>query len=172
MSNTHKAYQYNLAQSSRLGQAGFESFKNENDDRFYFHFNDAKGEALLFSQAYRREIAWYYSQGAPAVFEGDLQYYLRDHDLRGKLVATFCQTHCRRVENLGSLPQWQRCRTKRRLRGSDGSVDIGRRAARYFADDGAVVGRTDDDGVGCRHGPRLSVWLQPRRVHEHTDDLG
>lgn len=36
-------------------------------------------------EAYRREIAWYYSQGAPAVFEGDLQYYLRDHDLRGKL---------------------------------------------------------------------------------------
>ena len=56
MSNTHKADQYNLAQPSRLGQAGFESFKNENDDRFYFHFNDAKGVALLFSQAYRREI--------------------------------------------------------------------------------------------------------------------
>ncbi len=36
-------------------------------------------------EALRREIAWFYSQGAPAVFEGDLQYYLRDHDLRGKL---------------------------------------------------------------------------------------
>ena len=56
MSNTHKADQYNLGQQSRLGQAGFESFKNENDGCFYFHFNDDKGEALLFSQAYRREI--------------------------------------------------------------------------------------------------------------------
>ena len=36
-------------------------------------------------EALRREIAWFYAQGAPAVFEGDLQYYLRDHDLRGKL---------------------------------------------------------------------------------------
>lgn len=33
----------------------------------------------------RREITWCYSQSAPTVFEGDLQYYLRDHDLRGKL---------------------------------------------------------------------------------------
>lgn len=36
-------------------------------------------------EALRREIAWCYSQGAPTVFEGDLQYYLRDHDLRDKM---------------------------------------------------------------------------------------
>ena len=52
----HKADDYNLAQPSRSGRAGFESFKSEIDGRFYFHFNDAKGEALLFSQAYRREV--------------------------------------------------------------------------------------------------------------------
>ena len=55
MSQTHKADDYNLAQPSRSGQAGFESFKNEKDGRYYFHFNDAKGIALLFSQAYRHE---------------------------------------------------------------------------------------------------------------------
>lgn len=33
-------------------------------------------------EAYRRETAWVYSQGAPAVFKGDLYYYSVDHDLR------------------------------------------------------------------------------------------
>ena len=36
-------------------------------------------------EAYRREIAWCYSQGAPPVFAGDLYYYNIEHDLRGKL---------------------------------------------------------------------------------------
>jgi pimeloyl-ACP methyl ester carboxylesterase len=36
-------------------------------------------------EAYRREIGWYYSQGAPPVFQGDLHYYQVEHDLRGKL---------------------------------------------------------------------------------------
>ena len=29
-----------------------------------------------------RETAWVYSQGAPAVFKGDLYYYSVDHDVR------------------------------------------------------------------------------------------
>ena len=33
-------------------------------------------------EALRRETAWVYSQGAPAVFKGDLYYYSIDHDVR------------------------------------------------------------------------------------------
>lgn len=55
MSPIHKTDDYNFAQPSRTGHAGFESFKEEGDGRFYFHFNDLGGVALLFSQAYRRE---------------------------------------------------------------------------------------------------------------------
>lgn len=33
-------------------------------------------------ERYRRETVWVYSQGAPAVFKGDLYYYSVDHDLR------------------------------------------------------------------------------------------
>jgi pimeloyl-ACP methyl ester carboxylesterase len=33
----------------------------------------------------RRLTWWYYSQGAPGVFKGDLYFYSVDHDLRGKL---------------------------------------------------------------------------------------
>lgn len=32
-------------------------------------------------EAYRREVGWVYSQGAPLVFSGDMHYYRRDHDL-------------------------------------------------------------------------------------------
>jgi pimeloyl-ACP methyl ester carboxylesterase len=32
-------------------------------------------------EPYRRETAWVYSQGAPAVFKGDLHYYTVEHDL-------------------------------------------------------------------------------------------
>ena len=35
-------------------------------------------------EAFRHETTWIYSQGAPAVFKGDLYYYSVDHDLRGK----------------------------------------------------------------------------------------
>jgi pimeloyl-ACP methyl ester carboxylesterase len=35
-------------------------------------------------EARRRETAWIYSQGAPAVFKGDLHYYTVDHDLTGR----------------------------------------------------------------------------------------
>jgi pimeloyl-ACP methyl ester carboxylesterase len=34
-------------------------------------------------EAYRRETAWVYSQGAPPVFKGDLYYFSVDHDLTG-----------------------------------------------------------------------------------------
>jgi uncharacterized protein len=56
MSQIHKTDDYNFAQPSRTGRAGFESFKDDADGRFYFHFNDAKGVAFLFSQAYQRDI--------------------------------------------------------------------------------------------------------------------
>lgn len=35
-------------------------------------------------EAHRRETAWIYSQGAPAVFKGDLHYYTVEHDLTGQ----------------------------------------------------------------------------------------
>jgi pimeloyl-ACP methyl ester carboxylesterase len=38
--------------------------------------------APMSPEAYRRETAWVYSQGAPAVFKGDLYYYSVDHDVR------------------------------------------------------------------------------------------
>lgn len=54
MNQSHKSDDYQLTQLSRSGQSGFESFKGV-DERYYFHFNDASGKALLFSQAYIRE---------------------------------------------------------------------------------------------------------------------
>jgi pimeloyl-ACP methyl ester carboxylesterase len=35
-------------------------------------------------EPYRQETIWTYSQGAPAVFKGDLDYYSLEHDLTGK----------------------------------------------------------------------------------------
>lgn len=32
-------------------------------------------------EEFKRETAWYYSQGAPSVFKGDLEYYFIEHDL-------------------------------------------------------------------------------------------
>jgi pimeloyl-ACP methyl ester carboxylesterase len=32
-------------------------------------------------EEHRRETIWMYSQGAPCVFSGDLQYYIKEHDL-------------------------------------------------------------------------------------------
>ena len=34
---------------------------------------------------YRQETWWYYSQGGPGIFKGDLYFYSIDHDFRGKL---------------------------------------------------------------------------------------
>lgn len=49
--------------------------------------NEAKA-GLMMSQTsplspepFRRETAWVYSQGSPQVFQGDLDYYLGEHDL-------------------------------------------------------------------------------------------
>jgi uncharacterized protein YegP (UPF0339 family) len=53
MSSSHKSDDYNLSQKSQSGKAGFESFKGE-DGRYYFHFNDETGVAMLFSQAYKK----------------------------------------------------------------------------------------------------------------------
>lgn len=36
----------------------------------------------LSPEKYKREVAWSYSQGAPGVFAGDLNYYAIEHDLR------------------------------------------------------------------------------------------
>lgn len=47
-------------------------------------------------ERYRRETSWVYSQGAPAVFKGDLYYYSVDHDLRqtaGQIDTTRCPVH-------------------------------------------------------------------------------
>lgn len=52
--------------------------------------NDSK-PALMYTlcapqspEPYKRETAWVYSQGAPPVFKGDLDYYLVEHDLTGR----------------------------------------------------------------------------------------
>ncbi|MCB0557247.1 MAG: YegP family protein [Phaeodactylibacter sp.] len=49
LSQTEK---YDLSQPSASGKAGFESFRNDNKGLYYFHFNDAQGQALLYSQGY------------------------------------------------------------------------------------------------------------------------
>lgn len=43
---------YNFNQNSPHGKFGFEAFKNEEENKFYFHFNNLAGEVVLFSQAY------------------------------------------------------------------------------------------------------------------------
>ena len=43
---------YDFAWLSASGLAGFESFQNTRDGRYYFHFNDAQGEALLYSRGF------------------------------------------------------------------------------------------------------------------------
>lgn len=50
--------------------------------------NESKPAAMMSlmsptsPEAFRRETAWFYSQGAPPVFKGDLYYYAVEHDLR------------------------------------------------------------------------------------------
>jgi pimeloyl-ACP methyl ester carboxylesterase len=60
-------------------------------DLSYLHHPHVSNEfkaALMYGitapqspEAFRRETAWVYSQGAPAVFKGDLHYYTVEHDL-------------------------------------------------------------------------------------------
>jgi uncharacterized protein YegP (UPF0339 family) len=42
-----------MFQPSRSGKFGFETFRHPKDKMYYFHFNDTKGKAVLYSQAYR-----------------------------------------------------------------------------------------------------------------------
>ena len=44
---------YNFSVSSTSGMPGFESFQNEETKQCYFHFNNAAGSAILFSQGYQ-----------------------------------------------------------------------------------------------------------------------
>lgn len=43
---------YRLSQRSPAGNPGFELFKAKDDGLYYFHFNNDKGEAILFSQGF------------------------------------------------------------------------------------------------------------------------
>ncbi|MEM8899567.1 MAG: DUF1508 domain-containing protein [Bacteroidota bacterium] len=43
---------YNFDRLSTSGQTGFESFKNEDDGEFYFHYNDDGGNAMWYSEGY------------------------------------------------------------------------------------------------------------------------
>ncbi|HEY9619690.1 MAG TPA: hypothetical protein V6C78_04935 [Crinalium sp.] len=43
---------YDLTQTSKTGQPGFERFWNQTRDRYYFHVNDCRGNALFYSEAY------------------------------------------------------------------------------------------------------------------------
>ncbi|MFN3852501.1 MAG: DUF1508 domain-containing protein [Spirosomataceae bacterium] len=47
--------EYDFSQESTSGKPGFETFKSEKDGMFYFHYNDAAGKALLFSESYPNE---------------------------------------------------------------------------------------------------------------------
>ncbi|MCU0355779.1 MAG: DUF1508 domain-containing protein, partial [Cytophagales bacterium] len=43
---------YNLGVASTSGKSGFEPFKSDTSKQHYFHFNNAGGKAILFSQGY------------------------------------------------------------------------------------------------------------------------
>ena len=43
---------YNLDRASTSGKTGFESFKNEDDGEYYFHYNDDGGNAMWYSEGY------------------------------------------------------------------------------------------------------------------------
>ena len=43
---------YNLNVASASGKSGFEPFKSDASKQHYFHFNNASGQAILFSQGY------------------------------------------------------------------------------------------------------------------------
>ena len=45
--------EYIFDRASTTGKAGFETFKNEDNKKHYFHLNDADGNVLLFSQGYK-----------------------------------------------------------------------------------------------------------------------
>ena len=60
-----------------------------NDDFFHPRISNQYKASLMYGmmaptspQNFRQETSWVYSQGAPAVFKGDLYYYSIDHDVR------------------------------------------------------------------------------------------
>jgi uncharacterized protein YegP (UPF0339 family) len=44
--------EYDFTQLSKSGKSGFESFQSEKNGKYYFHFNDENGKAILFSESY------------------------------------------------------------------------------------------------------------------------
>lgn len=48
----HKKPIFDLTQVSKTKKAGFELLDQSKTNRFYFHFNDAKGKPILYSRAY------------------------------------------------------------------------------------------------------------------------
>ena len=52
LSDEELAALYNFARQSTSGATGFELFQSERDDQHYFHFNDANGQALLYSRGF------------------------------------------------------------------------------------------------------------------------
>lgn len=48
---------YDLTQTSKKGRAGFERFLDRERDRYYFHVNDCRGNALFYSEAYSGKAA-------------------------------------------------------------------------------------------------------------------
>lgn len=46
---------YDFTRKSESGLAGFEPYHNSKTNKFYFHFNDEEGNALLYSQSYTTE---------------------------------------------------------------------------------------------------------------------
>ena len=52
LSDEELAALYNFAKQSTSGTTGFELFQSELDDQYYFHFNDADGQALLYSRGF------------------------------------------------------------------------------------------------------------------------
>ncbi|MEL6132172.1 MAG: DUF1508 domain-containing protein, partial [Bacteroidota bacterium] len=46
---------YDLTQLSSSGEAGFEAFKSDQNQQFYFHFNDPDGQALFYSEGYTND---------------------------------------------------------------------------------------------------------------------
>lgn len=52
LSDEELAALYNFARRSTSGATGFELFQSELDEQHYFHFNDADGQALLYSRGF------------------------------------------------------------------------------------------------------------------------
>ena len=126
--------------------------------------------APMSPEPYRRETAWVYSQGAPAVFKGDLYYYSVDHDVTE--TAKTIDTRRVSVDILNGEYDWSGTPAARPgTRGSDSGralSDDGR--ARAFSDEresGAIPVR-DPAGAGAH---RESVGVVNATPFESLDYL-